>query len=446
VDEGTAFALDGTGSTDVLSDTLTYGWDLSYDGATFVTDTVGATPSISYPNGPDSFTIALRVIDDDGGVSAVDTLLVTVQNVAPTVDVGDQAGSEGVPIAFSAAITDPGPQDTFTYLWAFGDGVTSTLAAPSHTYQDDGPFTVSVTVYDSDGAGPAVDQATANVANVAPVAYAGLDQVVAQMELVNLDGSGSTDVAGDTLSYAWDFDYDGVTFDEDATGATTSTSYGTMGTYTVALRVRDDDGGEGLDTLSVKVKEVAVTADAGGDQTVEEEQTVNLSGSGTGLGTLSYAWDFDYDGSNFDVDATGPTASTSYPDGPIAPTVALRVTDGDGDSVIDTALITVLNADPVIDAGGPLAAEGGEVVTFTVTIADAAADTHTVEWDLDDDGVYETVGQTAQRTFATPGEFQVGVRVTDDDGGVATAVVQVVIGGYKIYLPLVDRPAGGAGQ
>jgi len=33
-----------------------------------------------------------------------------------------------------------------TYLWDFGDGQTSTLAAPCHTYSLDGTFTVTVTV------------------------------------------------------------------------------------------------------------------------------------------------------------------------------------------------------------------------------------------------------------------------------------------------------------
>jgi len=37
------------------------------------------------------------------------------------------------------------------YLWDFGDGTTSTLANPNHTYQNEGVYTVSLTVSGSDG-------------------------------------------------------------------------------------------------------------------------------------------------------------------------------------------------------------------------------------------------------------------------------------------------------
>ena len=35
------------------------------------------------------------------------------------------------------------------------------------------------------------------------------------------------------------------------------------------------------------------------------------------------------------------------------------------------------------------------------------------EWDFDNNGTYEQVGQAVQRTFATPGDKTVRLRVTD---------------------------------
>ncbi|UKM64132.1 gliding motility-associated C-terminal domain-containing protein [Flavobacteriaceae bacterium GSB9] len=41
------------------------------------------------------------------------------------------------------------PPYTYTFLWDFGDGATSSLEAPSHTYESTGPYTVSLTVSDT---------------------------------------------------------------------------------------------------------------------------------------------------------------------------------------------------------------------------------------------------------------------------------------------------------
>jgi PKD repeat protein len=66
----------------------------------------------------------------------------------------------------------------------------------------------------------------------------------------NFDGSGSSDVDGDALSYVWDFG-DGTT---KATGATTSHTYNATGTYNATLTVYDGRGGVGVSTVTVTVK------------------------------------------------------------------------------------------------------------------------------------------------------------------------------------------------
>ena len=74
--------------------------------------------------------------------------------------------------------------------------------------------------------------------------------------------AGSTNDPGDdTLTYEWDFDYDGTTFS--TTGADTDSgvdliapthTYDTDGVYMVALRVRDDDGVGAVDTAQVTIE------------------------------------------------------------------------------------------------------------------------------------------------------------------------------------------------
>ncbi|WP_282068960.1 gliding motility-associated C-terminal domain-containing protein [Olleya namhaensis] len=46
--------------------------------------------------------------------------------------------------------TTSGGLPPYTYLWSFGDGTTSTLANPTHTFASDGPYDISLTVNDQE--------------------------------------------------------------------------------------------------------------------------------------------------------------------------------------------------------------------------------------------------------------------------------------------------------
>ena len=111
MNEGDLVVFSGSG-TDVAADLpLIYAWDFDYDGSTFDVNASGENASHTYTDGPDSFTVALRVTDDL--VSIIDTLLVTVNNVAPTALLGnDGPVNEGSPatITFSGQ-TDPSTDD-----------------------------------------------------------------------------------------------------------------------------------------------------------------------------------------------------------------------------------------------------------------------------------------------------------------------------------------------
>lgn len=76
-------------------------------------------------------------------------------------------------------------------------------------------------------------------------------------ESISLSGSQSTHtlVPGDSkiVSYEWDFTYDGITFESNASGVTTQHSYPALGTYTVALRVTDDVGAVDIETIVIEV-------------------------------------------------------------------------------------------------------------------------------------------------------------------------------------------------
>src|SRR4029079_11045348 len=80
----------------------------------------------------DNYTITVRVLDDDGGVSDPATATVTVKNVAPlNVAVVPTAASfdEGSVASINVTFDDPGTQDTHAYVIDWGDGTATTVGA-----------------------------------------------------------------------------------------------------------------------------------------------------------------------------------------------------------------------------------------------------------------------------------------------------------------------------
>ena len=97
----------------------------------------------------------------------------------------------------------------------------------------------------------------ASVVNAAPIANAGPDQNVVAPVLVTLDGSGSTDANGDTLTYAWTFinvPKDSVASLAGATTATPSFLADLPGTYVVRLVVNDGTVNSAPSLVLVKAK------------------------------------------------------------------------------------------------------------------------------------------------------------------------------------------------
>jgi hypothetical protein len=91
-----------------------------------------------------------------------------------------------------------------------------------------------------------------------------------------------------------------------------------------------------------------------------------------------------------------------------------------GLSVPDPLGLPILNDPPVAEAGGPYAGVVGAAVPLD---GSASTDDHppvAYDWDLDDDGSYETAGPPVAFACTTAGDFTVRLRVTDSFGLQAT--------------------------
>lgn len=150
--EGTAVTFAGTASGGVAP--LSYLWNFG-DGSTAQGS---LTPAHAFADNG-TYTVTLSVTDANG-VTCQDTALVTVANVAPTVDAGaDATVGQGGTFSGAGSFIDPGA-DTWTATVAYGDGTAaqtlvlspSKTFSLSHAYSASGTYTVTVTVRDDDGA------------------------------------------------------------------------------------------------------------------------------------------------------------------------------------------------------------------------------------------------------------------------------------------------------
>src|SRR5205823_11072785 len=118
VPEGGSITLNSTGSNDPDGSIALYEWDYNYNGVTFNVSATGPSPTFSAAglDGPSIRTIGLRVTDNYGNVSAVNTALLTITNVAPTVNplnlAPGAAVNENTAVTVTASATDPSAADT----------------------------------------------------------------------------------------------------------------------------------------------------------------------------------------------------------------------------------------------------------------------------------------------------------------------------------------------
>jgi hypothetical protein len=200
--------------------------------------------------------------------------------------------------------------------------------------------------------------------NHPPVSQAGPDQTVQEGSPVSLDGGASYDPDMDTLTYLWSQILGpAVTLmnPTTATASFTAPSVAVGGaTLEFDLTVKDPKNLTGSDKISVFVTHLnqRPTANAGPDQTKNEQTLVTLDGSASSdpdLDTLSYTWT--QTGGPAVVLAGASTASPTFPApdvtvGGALLTFQLTVNDGQVSSVTaDTVQIKVQNVnDPPVCA------------------------------------------------------------------------------------------------
>lgn len=227
------------------------------------------------------------------------------------------------------------------YQWEFGDGSKGQGIVAEHSYEDDGEYTVSLTVKDNQYAS-SVTQKTMEVLNPPPVPDIDATAMSGQSPLtVMFDASSSYDASGVIESYVWDFD-DGTT----GQGALIEHTFqsATPREFEVKLTATDNDGASSSVQISIHVSSivgnlspVARFTMSPTEGTAPAEIRFNASGSEDPDGSItSYTWEFG-DG---DV-TTGQVVSHVFL---IPDSYAVRLTVVDSEGATSTVQKTLLVA------------------------------------------------------------------------------------------------------
>jgi hypothetical protein len=291
--EGVDITLDGSGSFDPEGKPLTYSWDLDGDGA--CDDSSGTDRPLFNAVGNDGTTVVKICVKDETGLTAEDTAVVTVTNVAPAVQFGDPAAiGENTSVIVAGVIRDPGWLDPLTATINWGDGsavqnVPGTLenARPdatltfslSHIYGDNGAYTVTICAADDDTS--TCNSIVVTVTNTTPtatidttgtVSVNGVPTVIAHAGTSVDFGVRVTDPGSDDLTTTWSWG-DGTPPDVSTSlvnppnadpaispsiqprdiSATSDHTFARPCVYTSGLTVVDDDGGTTTGSLNVVI-------------------------------------------------------------------------------------------------------------------------------------------------------------------------------------------------
>ncbi len=137
--------------TDTSSDSdgsiVAWSWDFGDGNSTGVQN-----PSHTYVAGG-TYTVVLTVTDNDSGINSSSQQVAVSTggggNAPPVANFAYACSARNCTFDSSASTDDVG---IFSYAWTFGDGSSSSLANPSHTYPANGNFGVTLVVTDDEGA------------------------------------------------------------------------------------------------------------------------------------------------------------------------------------------------------------------------------------------------------------------------------------------------------
>ncbi|MDD5035455.1 MAG: PKD domain-containing protein [Methylococcaceae bacterium] len=294
--------------------------------------------------------------------------------------------------------------------------------------------------------------------NYRPVANAGPDQTVALGSLAQLDGSSSTDLDGDLLSFRW-------AWTSKPPGSSAQLSSTTLfnptfpvdrpGEYRLSLTVNDGKADSAPDEVVVTTRNSPPVANAGHDQTVAIGSSALLDGTASSDvdgNPLTYRWRMVQApvGSTATL-AGNTTAQASFiPDKPGRYVIELIVNDGQIDSQPMQVIVSTANSKPLANAGPNRNVTVGDAVQLDGRLSsDVDGDPLSYLWSFTalptDSKALIADPKSAQTQFTAdlPGDYLVQLKVNDGklDSEPGTARISAAPKSNPLNLVGLDKNA-----
>jgi gliding motility-associated-like protein len=361
-----------------------YKWDFGDLSVSYLT-----SPSTSYIKAG-SYTVTLTAYGP-GGDSSVTTTTITVYPL-PTVSFTATPANAcpGTPIVFTSTSTGgvPGP---LTYVWAFGDGDTSSAISPTHIYTASGYYNITLTATNSKGCVSSLTKsAYIHIYDLPQPDFKAAATVFCKVPAHAV----FTDLTTGTgpYTYTWDFGDGGS-----STLMNPTHDYTATGTYTVKLTVTD---AHGCTNTITKVAYIQVgTNKAGFVQINTACINTNVTWTDTSSVHTSEVWtygDGSSDGSGGHTYTTAGTYSVTLIifNGPCSDTVTHTI-------IILPGPIASFTQTPLQPCPPPTA------ITFISTVPPGSL----VTWDFGDG--HTGSGTTVTNTYTTKGIYTITMTVVN---------------------------------
>jgi PKD repeat protein len=217
-----------------------WAWDFNNDG---VIDNTTRNPVYTYPS-PGTYSVNLTVTNAGGSDSELKTNYISVLTLPPAPPVANFTGtprSGNAPL--SVQFTDTSTGSPTTWAWDFNnDGVIdNTTRNPVYTYPNPGTYSVNLTVTNGGGSDSELKTNYITVQTPPPAPPVANFMGTPRSGNAPLSVQFTDTSTGSPVSWAWDFNNDGVI---DNTTRNPSYTYPSPGTYSVNLTVTNAGGSD----------------------------------------------------------------------------------------------------------------------------------------------------------------------------------------------------------
>lgn len=410
-------------------------WDFG-DGATSRVE----NPTHTFTAGGD-YEVSLYVVSAHGSDTVTTTVTVVTVPPSAAFSVSDTTPFILTEVQFTNASL-PGSAPIDQYLWEFGDGASSNLQNPVHTYNSAGPFNVRLTVVSAHGSDSATEVVT--VSFMPPVAnFSGTPRSPSVGQAVQFQDRSTPGTAA-VNQWLWDFGDPDSGEDNLSNLQNPTHTYAAPGFYTVTLTVRTPVTTDNSDTevktayiQAIQAPTPAFSFEAASPDTPDIVQFSNETIPGSEpVSGYAYLWNFG------DPTSIANTSTSQNPTHQFTTagnfTVTLVVQTGTREVMI-SQVVTVVFEPPVVDFSvetdedtprenvlddGALTTESLQFTSLITPGTETQPADFTYAWDFGD-GNTSTL-QEPTHTYANSGTYTVTFTVTTPTS-VTTATHDVAI-------------------